>query len=191
MGKNGSLIKRITDIIIASLMLIVSFPVLLICMIAIKLESKGSALYFQTRTGYKGNNFKLVKLRVMVENADKIGPVLTQENDPRVTKVGKFLRRISIDEMPQTINVLKGEMSIIGPRPEVTSITAGYTPEQKKIFNFKPGLTGIAQVNGRQLIPYEEKLKMEIEYYEKANFWSDIKILLKTPLVVITNKGNL
>ncbi|MCK6603980.1 MAG: sugar transferase [Ignavibacteriaceae bacterium] len=172
-------------------MLIVSFPVLLICMIAIKLESKGSALYFQTRTGYKGNNFKLVKLRVMVENADKIGPVLTQENDPRVTKVGKFLRRISIDEMPQTINVLKGEMSIIGPRPEVTSITAGYTPEQKKIFNFKPGLTGIAQVNGRQLIPYEEKLKMEIEYYEKANFWSDIKILLKTPLVVITNKGNL
>lgn len=191
MGKNGSLIKRITDIIIASLMLIVSFPVLLICMIAIKLESKGSALYFQTRTGYKGNNFKLVKLRVMVENADKIGPVLTQENDPRITKVGKFLRRISIDEMPQTINVLKGEMSIIGPRPEVTSITAGYTPEQRMIFNFKPGLTGIAQVNGRQLIPYEEKLKMEIEYYEKANFWSDIKILLKTPLVVITNKGNL
>lgn len=191
MGKNGSLVKRVTDIIIASLMLIVSFPVLIVCMIAIKLESKGSALYFQTRTGYKGNNFKLFKLRVMVENADKIGPVLTQENDPRVTKVGKFLRRISIDEMPQTINVLKGEMSIIGPRPEVISITAGYTPEQRKIFNFKPGLTGIAQVNGRQLIPYEEKLKMEIEYYEKANFWSDIKILLKTPLVVITNKGNL
>lgn len=191
MGKNGSLVKRVTDIIIALLMLIVSFPVLIICMIAIKLESKGSALYLQTRTGYKGNNFKLFKLRVMVENADKIGPVLTQENDPRVTKVGKFLRRISIDEMPQTINVLKGEMSIIGPRPEVISITAGYTPEQKKIFNFKPGLTGIAQVNGRQLIPYEEKLKMEIEYYEKANLWSDLKILLKTPLVVITNKGNL
>ncbi len=191
MGKKGSIVKRTTDIIIALLLLALSLPVLLICMIAIKLESRGSALYFQTRTGYKGNNFKMVKLRVMVENADKIGPVLTQENDPRVTKVGKLLRRISIDEMPQTINVLKGEMSIVGPRPEVISITETYTQEQRKVFDFKPGITGISQINGRHLLSPEERVKMEIDYYEKANFWTDLKILLKTPLVVITNKGNL
>ena len=133
----------------------------------------------------------MIKLRGMVKNASKIGPLLTQVNDSRVTRVGKFLRRTSIDEIPQVINVLKGEMSLIGPRPEIVSITEKYNEEQKKVFNFKPGITGFSQVNGRQMLTPEKRIKMEVEYYSKENFWSDLKITLLTFKVVLNNKGNI
>ena len=190
MGKQGSLIKRLTDIIISIFVLLITSPVLIISALAIKLESKGSALFIQERTGFLGENFKMFKFRGMIDNALSFGPELTQVDDPRITKVGRFLRRTSIDEIPNFINVLLGEMSIIGPRPEIVSITAGYSDEQKKVFQCKPGITGYSQINGRQMLSPEERVMMEIEYYKNENFLRDILLLFHTIKVVITNKGN-
>ena len=190
MGKQGSLIKRLTDIIISIFVLFITSPVLIISALAIKLESKGPALFIQERTGLLGKNFKMFKFRGMIDNALSYGPELTQVDDPRITKVGKFLRRTSIDEIPNFINVLLGEMSIIGPRPEIVSITIGYSDEQKKVFQFKPGITGYSQINGRQMLSPEDRVRMEIEYYQNENFHRDISLLFQTIKVVITNKGN-
>lgn len=191
MGRTGSLIKRLTDIILSSLALILSSPVLLIAVIAIKLESKGNAFFIQDRTGLGGKPFKMIKLRGMIDGAEQLGPDFTQKDDPRLTKVGKVLRRTSIDEIPQAINVLLGDMSIVGPRPELTKITDQFTPEQREVFNFKPGITGISQINGRQSLSPEERVVMEVAYYRDATFWSDLNIILRTPKVVITNEGNI
>jgi undecaprenyl phosphate N,N'-diacetylbacillosamine 1-phosphate transferase len=190
MGKQGSLIKRLTDIIISIFILFLSSPILIISALAIKLESKGPALFIQERTGFMGKKFRMFKFRGMINNALLYGPELTQVDDPRITKVGKFLRRTSIDEIPNFINVLLGEMSIIGPRPEIVSITTGYNDEQKKVFQFKPGITGYSQINGRQMLSPEERVRMEIEYYKNENFLRDISLLFQTIKVVITNKGN-
>jgi len=127
----------------------------------------------------------------MIDNALMFGPELTQPNDPRITKVGKFLRRTSIDELPQLINVLKGEMSIIGPRPEILSITSKYSDEHKGVFKFIPGITGYSQINGRQMLTPEQRIGMEIDYYNTETFWNDLKIVYKTVFVVISNEGNL
>jgi lipopolysaccharide/colanic/teichoic acid biosynthesis glycosyltransferase len=191
MGKHGSFIKRLTDIIFSILLLILSFPILLISIIAIKLDSKGPAFFVQDRTGLNGVPFKMIKFRGMVDNATKIGPQITQENDQRITRVGKILRRTSIDEIPQVINVLKGEMSLIGPRPEITSITSTFTDDQRRVFEFKPGITGYSQVNGRQRLSPEQRVNMEVQYYSKANLKSDLKIALSTFKVVINNNGNI
>ena len=191
MGKQGSFLKRFTDILISLLILIISLPLILISMIAIKLDSKGPVFFIHERTGLGGKPFRMIKFRGMIDNALAYGPVLTQENDPRITRVGKILRRTSFDEVPQFINVLLGDMSIIGPRPEMVSITETYNEFQKQVFKFKPGITGISQVNGRQKLTPEQRTKMEIEYYEKENLWSDLKILFKTISVVISNEGNI
>ncbi len=190
MGKQGSFIKRLTDLVISLFTLIIFLPVILILIVAIKFETKGPAFFLHERTGYKGEKFKLYKLRGMVHNALEIGPEITGVNDSRITKVGKFIRRTSIDEIPQVINVIKGEMSIVGPRPEITSITDAYTESQREVFNFKPGITGISQINGRQMLTPDGRVKMEIEYYNKATFFSDLKVILKTFRVVISNEGN-
>ena len=190
MGKQGSLIKRLTDIIISIFVLFITSPILLISALIIKLESKGPALFIQERTGLLGKSFKMFKFRGMIDNALSFGPELTQVDDPRITKVGRFLRRTSIDEIPNFINVLLGEMSIIGPRPEIVSITIGYSNEQKKVFQFKPGITGYSQINGRQMLSPEDRVRMEIEYYQNENFYRDISLLFQTIKVVITNKGN-
>jgi lipopolysaccharide/colanic/teichoic acid biosynthesis glycosyltransferase len=190
MGKQGSLIKRLTDIVISIFVLFITSPILLISALIIKLESKGPALFIQERTGLLGKSFKMFKFRGMIDNALSYGPELTQVDDPRITKVGRFLRRTSIDEIPNFINVLLGEMSIIGPRPEIVSITIGYSNEQKKVFQFKPGITGYSQINGRQMLSPEDRVRMEIEYYQNENFHRDISLLLQTIKVVITNKGN-
>ena len=191
MGKQGSFIKRFTDLVFSIIILIISIPILLIAAIAIKLDSKGPVFFVQERTGLGGKSFKMLKLRGMVHNALQIGPQLTQVNDPRITRVGKFLRRTSIDEIPQAINVLKGEMSLVGPRPEIVSITKQYTDEQKKVFNYKPGITGYSQVNGRQTLSPEERVKMETEYYSKANYRSDLKLIFNTFKVIVSNEGNI
>lgn len=191
MGRYGSFIKRLTDVILSSLALILSSPVLLISIIAIKIESKGDAFFIQDRTGLGGKPFKMIKLRGMIDGAEQLGPDFTQKDDPRLTRVGKILRRTSIDEIPQAINVLKGDMSIVGPRPELTKITDQFSPDQREVFNFKPGITGISQINGRQSLSPEERVVMEIAYYKDATFWSDLRIVLRTPKVVITNEGNI
>ncbi len=191
MGKQGSFIKRFTDILFSLILLVISSPILLLAAIAIKLDSKGPVFFIQERSGLGGKPFRMIKLRGMVHNALEIGPQLTQVNDPRITRVGKILRRTSIDELPQAINVLKGDMSIVGPRPEITPITAEYTEEQKEVFNYKPGITGISQINGRQTLAPAERVKMEIEYYRNANFWSDLKIVLSTFKVILSNEGNI
>lgn len=191
MGKQGSFLKRFTDILFSIIILLLSLPLFLIAMIAIKLDSKGPVFFIHERTGYKGKPFKMIKFRGMIDNALAYGPELTQENDPRITRVGKILRRTSFDEVPQFINVLKGEMSIIGPRPEIISITNTYNEYQRKVFDYIPGITGISQINGRQKLTPEQRTKMEIDYYENENFWSDLKILFKTISVVLTNEGNI
>jgi lipopolysaccharide/colanic/teichoic acid biosynthesis glycosyltransferase len=190
MGKQGSFIKRLTDIIISIIVLLITSPIILIAIAAVKLNSKGHAFFIHERTGLYGKSFRMIKFRGMIDNALAHGPVLTQVNDPRLTSVGKFLRRTSIDELPQFINVLKGEMSVIGPRPEMIELTKDYSEEDRKVFNFKPGITGYSQVNGRQMLSSSERSKMEIEYYAKADFWSDFKIVIKTFSVILTNEGN-
>lgn len=191
MGKQGSFIKRLTDLLISSISLIITSPLFLIVAIAIKIDSKGPVFFLHERTGLKGKPFKMIKFRGMIDNALKYGPGITQVNDPRITRVGKFLRRTSIDELPQLINVLKGEMSIIGPRPEIISITSTYSKDHQKVFEFLPGITGISQVNGRQTLAPEQRSEMELEYYSRESFWGDLMIVLKTFWVVISNKGNI
>lgn len=191
MGKQGSFIKRFTDIFFSIILLIISLPVILISAIAIKLDSKGPVFFIQERSGLNGKPFRMMKFRGMVCNALSIGPPITQENDSRITRVGKILRRTSIDEIPQIINVLKGEMSLIGPRPEIIPITSRFTEEQRKVFNFKPGITGYSQINGRQRLSPGERVKMEVDYYSKANFKSDFRIALSTLKVIINNSGNI
>jgi lipopolysaccharide/colanic/teichoic acid biosynthesis glycosyltransferase len=191
MGKQGSWIKRFTDILLSSIILLFTSPILILSIIAIKIETDGPAFFLHERTGYRGKKFKLIKFRGMVDNALDVGPELTQVNDPRITKVGKFLRRTSIDEIPNFINVLKGEMTIIGPRPDIPSITDQYTKEQIKIFNYKPGVTGISQINGRQMLTPDDRIKMELDYYKNANFFSDLVIFIKTFIVVFNNEGNI
>lgn len=191
MGKQGSFLKRFTDILISIITLIVTSPILLISAIAIKIDSKGPVFFLHERTGLYGKPFRMIKFRGMIDNALKYGPGITQVNDPRITRVGKFLRRTSIDELPQLFNVLKGEMSIIGPRPEITTITSTYSKEHQQVFDFLPGITGISQINGRQTLTPEKRNEMEIEYYQSETFWKDIKILLITLWVIVTNRGNI
>lgn len=191
MGKQGSIIKRLTDLILSLSTLIITFPILLVVAVAIKVDSKGPIFFIHERTGLKGLPFRMIKFRGMVNNALAVGPELTQKDDPRITRVGKFLRRTSIDEIPQAINVLKGEMSLVGPRPEIISITKTYTENQKLIFKYKPGITGFSQIHGRQLLTPDERIKMELNYYMNAGFWSDLLVAIKTIFVIISNKGNL
>ncbi len=190
MGKQGSFLKRLTDVIISILLLLPSLPILIIAAIAIKIESRGPVFFTQKRSGVNGVEFTIYKLRTMVQGSEN-GDVWTQKNDKRITAVGRLLRKTSIDELPQLINVLIGDMSIIGPRPEVPSVVINYTPEQQKVLKYKPGITGYSQVNGRAAIELNKKLMMDIEYSERETFFSDLKILLKTPLVVISNDGNI
>lgn len=191
MGRQGSLLKRCTDVFISLIILIISLPLFIIVAIAIKLDSKGSVFFIQDRTGLNGEPFKMIKFRGMVHNAQEIGPQLTQVNDPRITRVGKFLRRTSIDEIPQVINVLKGEMSLIGPRPEIVSITSNFSNYEKEVFKFKPGITGYSQINGRQTLSPQKRVQMEIEYYSNASFWTDMIIATSTFKVILSNEGNI
>jgi len=188
---NGNFIKRFSDIIFSIIFLIISIPIIIISAIVIKLDSKGPVFFVQDRTGLNGKPFKMIKFRGMVNNAADIGPELTQRDDPRITRVGKILRRTSMDEIPQMFNVLKGDMSLVGPRPEITSITSKYSTEQREVFKFKPGITGYSQINGRQLLSPDKRVKMEVEYYRKANFWSDFLIATTTLKVILSNEGNL
>jgi exopolysaccharide biosynthesis polyprenyl glycosylphosphotransferase len=186
------MVRRLFDIVLAIAGLVVTFPLLVIFSIAIKLDTKGTVFYRQERVGVKGKYFLLLKLRTMEMDAETDGPRWAGINDPRVTRIGRYLRKTRIDELPQLINVLKGDMSMIGPRPErpvFTEIFNQKTPGFIKRLAIKPGLTGWAQVNGGYDITPEEKLAYDLEYIRKRNFFLDVKILLLTFKVVMTGEG--
>lgn len=186
--------KRIIDIICSILGLIILIPVFLIVSIAIKIESKGPVIFKQKRIGKDGKVFEIYKFRSMVVGAEKMGTgVYSKKGDTRVTKVGKFIRATSIDELPQLLNILKGEMSFIGPRPVLTYHPwkyDEYTEEQKKRFLLRPGVTGWAQIHGRKDVEWNNRIKLDLEYVENISLKLDIKIFLKTIYQVISMKDN-
>lgn len=185
-------IKRLIDVVISLVGLIVLSPILLLVIIAIKLESKGPVIFKQERLGLNGKVFEIYKFRSMCVGAEKSG-VYETKGDSRVTKVGKFIRKTSIDEFPQFINIIKGDMSIIGPRPTLTYHPwpiDEYTEVQKKRFSVRPGVTGWAQVNGRKGVPWDKRIEYDVEYIENLSLAFDIKILFFTIFKVLAMKDN-
>lgn len=187
-----SKIRRFFDFILSLSSLIFVVPIIIVMCIFIILESPGNPFYIQNRMGLMGREFKLIKLRSMRLDAEKNGAQWAKKNDSRITKVGKFIRKTRIDELPQVFNVLKGDMAIIGPRPERKIFVDEFTkqlPEFPKRLEVYPGLTGWAQVNGGYEISPEEKLKLDLYYIQNKNIKLDIKIILKTIGIVFTGEG--
>lgn len=181
---------RAFDIFIAFAALVVLSPVLLIAAIAIKLGSKGPIVYRQRRVGRGGVEFELLKLRTMVQGSDPVGVgTVVERDDPRVTAAGRFLRRTSLDEIPNLLNVLRGEMAIVGPRPTIPAQVDDYTPRQHRRHEVRPGLTGWAQVRGRAGIPWEERIELDVEYVERRSPALDLRILARTAGLLVTGKG--
>lgn len=187
--------KRTIDIACSLFGLLVLSPVLIIVSILIKLESDGPIIFSQDRIGYKGQKFKMYKFRSMVVNAEELkkklaeqnemsGPMFKMKNDPRVTKVGKFIRKTSIDELPQLINILKGEMSLVGPRPSLPKEVKEFEPWMMERLEVKPGLTCYWQVSGRNDIDFEDWMKLDIKYVRERSFWLDMKLIFKTFFVL-------
>ena len=182
--------RRAFDIAVAGAALVFFSPVLLVAMIAIRLESPGSPLYRQRRVGMDGREFDVLKLRTMVTGAEHIGAGMAiDEGDTRVTRVGGFLRRTSLDEIPNLVNVLNGQMAIIGPRPTIPVQVAQYTERQWGRLTVKPGLTGWAQVNGRAALPWPERIELDLWYIENRTWRLDLKILLRTAQMVLGGHG--
>jgi lipopolysaccharide/colanic/teichoic acid biosynthesis glycosyltransferase len=181
---------RAADILIASLALAVLSPLLLIAAIAIKLGSRGPVFYRQRRVGEGGREFEMLKLRTMAVGSDPVGvgTVVTRE-DPRVTKAGRVLRRTSLDEIPNLVNVLRGEMAIVGPRPTIPAQVVDYTPRQHHRHDVHPGITGWAQVQGRAGIPWEERIELDLWYVDHRSAALDARILLKTFWLLVTGHG--
>lgn len=181
--------KHALDFFFALLMLLAFSPLLLLVALLIKLDSQGPALFLQTRVGQHEKEFQIYKFRTMVADAHLKGPLLTQDRDPRITKLGQFLRQSSIDELPQLLNILKGEMSFIGPRPEIPQIVKDYTDRQRGVFAVRPGISGWAQVNGRDELDIPTKLKLDLEYVERVSLGFDLKIFLLTFPALLSRRG--
>ena len=184
------MLKRIIDVVISGIGLIILFPLFVIIGILIKLDSRGAVFFRQERTGKDGKIFKAYKLRTMVENAEKIGlRYEVAKDDSRITRIGKYLRW-GIDELPQLINVFKGEMSMVGPRPALPHQVKKYSEREKRRLEVRPGVTGWALVNGRNKLSWPERIKLDIWYIDHWSIWLDLKILFKTIWVVIfTREG--
>jgi lipopolysaccharide/colanic/teichoic acid biosynthesis glycosyltransferase len=181
---------RALDILTATVALVILSPVLLVAAIAIKLGSRGPVIYRQRRVGLAGREFELLKLRTMVQGSDPVGVgKIVARDDPRVTSAGRLLRRTSLDEIPNLVNVLRGEMAIVGPRPTIPAQVADYTPFQHRRHEVRPGLTGWAQVQGRAGIPWEERIELDVEYVDRRSFALDLRILAKTAWLLITGHG--
>ena len=181
--------KRGFDLLISLLALVILCPFLFIIAILIRCESKGVAIFKQERAGRSGKPFVFYKFRTMRQDADPYGPSPKSGQDTRLTKIGRFLREYSLDELPQLYNILKGDMSLVGPRPLYVSQMAEWNERQKKRLLVQPGLTGLAQVNGRGELTQEEKLELDVRYVETASFWNDMKILTATFLMVFGKKN--
>ena len=194
------LLKRILDVSVAAIALVLLALPLVVIGLAVKLDSRGSVLFRQLRAGQDGRAFRMLKFRTMVENAEALlprlvridelsEPVFKLENDPRVTRVGRILRRWSLDELPQLWNVLKGEMSLVGPRPEELALVERYSPEQRVRLLVKPGSTGPMQVYGRGALAMKERLEVECDYIENLSLGRDLRILASTLSVVARGGG--
>jgi len=183
-------VPRAFDILIAALALVVLSPLLLIAAIAIKLGSRGPVVYRQLRVGREGREFEMLKLRTMVQGSDPVGVGrIVARDDPRVTAAGRLLRRTSLDEIPNLVNVLRGEMAIVGPRPTIPAQVKDYTPRQKRRHEVRPGITGWAQVQGRAGIPWEERIELDVEYVDRRSAALDLRILAKTTWLLVTGHG--
>ena len=185
--------NRALDAVIAGAGLVLTSPILAAAALAIKLEDGGPVLYRQARVGKDGEDFDLLKLRTMVVGAEKLGAgYAVDRGDPRITRIGRFLRRTSIDEVPQLWNVLRGDMSAIGPRPTLRYQVEQYDSRQQRRLEVKPGLTGWAQVNGRAALPWPERIELDVWYVEHRSPRVDLEILLRTPLALFrgTYKGS-
>ena len=181
--------KRLLDILISLPTIIFLLPVFAVIVIAIRVSSKGPTVFKQERAGKNGKPFMFYKFRTMKLSVDPFGASPKSGEDPRLTKVGRFLREYSLDELSQLFNILKGDMSIVGPRPLYVSQMSEWNERQKKRLLVKPGLTGLAQISGRGELTREEKLELDVEYVEKASFLADIKIILATIAQVFGRKS--
>jgi lipopolysaccharide/colanic/teichoic acid biosynthesis glycosyltransferase len=183
-------IRRAIDVVAGTLALTVAAPVMAIAMVAIRLESRGRPIYRQRRVGKDGAPFDLLKLRTMVDDAEHIGAGLAiNDNDPRVTRVGALLRRTSLDELPNLLNVVRGELSLIGPRPTIPVQVAQYTERQRGRLAIRPGITGWAQVNGRASLPWSERIELDLYYIEHRSLALDLRILRRTFAIVFGGSG--
>jgi exopolysaccharide biosynthesis polyprenyl glycosylphosphotransferase len=195
-----SVLKRLVDAMLASLGLIAALPMWLAVAVAIKLDSPGPAIFVQERVGRDGHRFRFYKFRSMYVDAQQRladvkpqneveGPVFKMRNDPRVTRVGAFLRRTSLDELPQLINVLKGDMSLVGPRPPLPNEVAQYRPSDLVRLSVKPGLTCLWQINGRSNVGFDQWMEYDREYVRNMSLWLDLRILLRTVRAVLSMRG--
>jgi lipopolysaccharide/colanic/teichoic acid biosynthesis glycosyltransferase len=183
-------LRRVFDVLVAGTVLLLTSPVVALAIVAIRLESKGHPIYRQRRIGKDGHPFDVLKLRTMVSGAERMGAGLAvDDGDSRITRVGALLRRTSIDELPNLVNVLRGEMSIIGPRPTVPVQVAQYTDRQRGRLALKPGITGWAQVNGRASLPWPERIELDLWYVEHATPALDLRILWLTARMLVTGHG--
>jgi lipopolysaccharide/colanic/teichoic acid biosynthesis glycosyltransferase len=183
-------VNRALDVLLAGALLLLTSPVLLAAIVAIKLESRGPAIYRQRRVGRHGEPFELWKLRTMVPGAEAMGAgIYVLEGDTRITRIGRLLRRFSLDELPNLVNVLRGEMAIVGPRPTVQEQVDRYTERQRRRLEVKPGITGWAQVNGRASLPWHERIELDVWYVDNRSLLLDLRILAKTARMLATGHG--
>ncbi|HKA09596.1 MAG TPA: sugar transferase [Candidatus Dormibacteraeota bacterium] len=195
-----STLKRLLDFCVAGLVLLATLPIWLVIAVAIKVDSPGRAIFMQERVGLRGRRFRFFKFRSMTDGADRMkadmrhlsevdGPVFKVRSDPRVTRIGRLLRRTSLDELPQLINVLKGEMSLVGPRPAVPEEVAQYRPNDMVRLAVKPGLTCWWQVRGRSTVDFDTWMAYDREYVYGLSFWTDVRILVRTVKAVLSCRG--
>jgi len=186
-------VNRLVDATLAGVGLAIASPVLAVAAAAIKLQDRGPVLYRQRRVGLQGREFELLKLRTMIVGAENRGAgYAVNAGDPRITRVGAALRRLSVDEIPQLWNVVRGDMSLIGPRPTLAYQVERYTPRQRRRLDVKPGITGWAQIHGRARLPWDERIELDVWYVEHRSPWLDLKILARTPRALFagTYKGD-
>lgn len=195
MRKAQLCVKRTLDIVLSLCGLLILSPLFAIAAIFIKLDSPGPVFFLQERLGKNGRPFRIIKFRTMVENAEKLGEglLVSTPGDPRITRVGRILRQTSLDELPQLINVLKGDMSLVGPRPPATYHPykgyAAYPEWAKKRFEMRPGITGLAQVVARNSVSWDERIRLDVDYVEGFSLWKDVKILLDTVRIVVLRES--
>jgi lipopolysaccharide/colanic/teichoic acid biosynthesis glycosyltransferase len=183
-------LKRVLDVVLAAALLVITSPVLALAALAIRLESGGPVFYRQLRVGKDGGQFELWKLRTMVPGAEAMGAgIYVLEGDARITRVGRLLRRFSLDELPNLVNVLKGEMAIVGPRPTVQEQVDRYTDRQRRRLEVKPGITGWAQINGRTSLPWPDRIELDVWYVEHRSLRLDLRILARTARMLATGHG--
>jgi lipopolysaccharide/colanic/teichoic acid biosynthesis glycosyltransferase len=183
-------VSRALDIVLAAVLLVVTAPLMALVALAIRLESRGPVFYRQRRVGRHGRPFQLWKLRTMVPGAEAMGAgIYVLEGDPRITRVGRMLRRFSFDELPNLLNVLQGDMAMVGPRPTVQEQVDRYTERQRRRLEVKPGITGWAQINGRTSLPWPERIELDVWYVEHRSVRLDLRILARTARMLATGRG--